>query len=179
MNNCKIYIISDTHFNHEKITDFCDRPQDYEKRLFKSMSRLTASDTLVHLGDVCIGNDKYVHRKYIQPLECKKILVKGNHDHKSHHWYMNNGWDFSCDSFDMVYMNMRIAFSHEPLAWNGLWELNIHGHFHDLMHRDYDNKAIEDLYLLYSPELYQENFTAVNLKNFIEKKLKSLRRHKC
>lgn len=28
---------------------------------------------------------------------------------------MNNGWDFVCDTFSLVYDNKNIIFSHQPL----------------------------------------------------------------
>jgi calcineurin-like phosphoesterase family protein len=62
----------------------------------------------------------------------KKWLVKGNHDEKTNHWYLNHGWDFVCDHFSDVYFGKRILFSHEPQAYDiNLYDVNIHGHLHD------------------------------------------------
>jgi calcineurin-like phosphoesterase family protein len=132
----RYYIITDTHFNHTaKMQEYCNRPADYEQKLFSSMSQIPEDAILIHLGDVNIGDDVDVHEKYIKPLKCKKILVRGNHDHKSLSWYQDHGWDFVCDSFIMNHLGKRLLFSHKPQPL-GEWDLNLHGHFHNTTHRD-------------------------------------------
>ena len=57
-------------------------------------------------------------------------LCKGNHDHKTDEWYLDNGWDFVCKDFSMEYKRKIILFSHKPVADIG-YDYNIHGHFHN------------------------------------------------
>lgn len=132
------WITTDTHFNHENVmcTEDIGRPLDYADRIYKGLSNIPARDTLIHLGDICIGEDKKMHDKYIVPLKCKKILVAGNHDKKSNNWYMNNGWDFVCEQFVWKLDGKRIVFSHKPIGWDGECDINIHGHLHNCQHRD-------------------------------------------
>jgi calcineurin-like phosphoesterase family protein len=112
------------------------RPDNYEKLLEKSLNRLTENDILIFLGDFCIGRDELMHNKYLVPLKCKKILVLGNHDHKSDSWYYNHGWDFVCRSFSGKYFGKKILFSHIPKLYNlEEYDMNIHGHLHDNRHR--------------------------------------------
>lgn len=130
------YITTDTHFFHkEKMLKWCGRPDDYEKRIIKGFKSLSSTDILVHLGDICIGEDKYVHDKIISQIPCKKILVRGNHDKKSNTWYLRNGWDFVCTSFFDKCFGLKIMFSHRPYTWDGIYDINIHGHLHNLGHR--------------------------------------------
>lgn len=161
----KFYIISDTHFNHDNIIKFCGRPEDHEKKLFKGMSAIREEDCIIHLGDICIGNDLEVHEKFIKPLKCKKILVAGNHDSKSLSWYMEHGWDFACNEFRMSYGGKKLVFSHIPIAWDGLWELCIHGHLHNLARRN-ESGAPLVWFRLYAPE--QRNYLPVELNNLIQ-----------
>ncbi len=59
-------------------------------------------DTLIHLGDVIF----YQMRKLkflLGEIPGKKILVKGNHDHKSNGWYERNGFCFVADNFNAVF----------------------------------------------------------------------------
>ena len=128
-----IYITTDTHYNHtEKMHLYCGRPLDYEKRIFKEMSKLTEDDVLIHLGDVCVGKDAEMHKKYIEPLKCKKWLTLGNHDKKSIAWYLRNGWDFVGQSFSLNTFGKQIIFSHEPLSDKVVnnYDANFFGHFH-------------------------------------------------
>jgi len=131
----KIWLISDTHFFHEKIDGYDDRPEGWVSKLSKQWElNVSKDDLVIHLGDVCIGKDSFVNNEMIGKLRGRKVLVKGNHDSKSYHWYMNNGWDFACRSF--VWRN--IIFTHEPLQeLPQECVLNIHGHLHsEKSHRD-------------------------------------------
>lgn len=127
-----IYLTTDTHFNHDKIIEFCGRPPNFQERLKNRFFELSYSDTLIHLGDICIGNDKDVHLEYIAPILAKKILVRGNHDKKSNTWYENHGWDFVCTRFDRTINGTKVSFTHKPIPWDGFFDINIHGHLHNL-----------------------------------------------
>lgn len=161
----KVYIISDTHFNHDAIISYCDRPTDHEIKLWKSMEKIGADDLLIHLGDICIGEDQMVHA-YIKDLKCRKVLVMGNHDSKSWHWYMGHGWDFACESFKLRYANKTICFSHKPQPWDGEWDINVHGHLHNLGHRDNEYRELKKWHRLYSPELM--GYAPIELSKFIQ-----------
>jgi len=128
----KVYLITDTHFNHEKIKEYCNRPDNYEELLWKGLESLPADCLLIHLGDVCFGKDQEVHDR-IKKLPYQKILVRGNHDKKSDQWYLLNGWNVVVDEFSNHYFGKYITFSHIPIA--GIQNLNIHGHFHNTLHR--------------------------------------------
>lgn len=113
--------------------EYCNRPKSFERKIFSELSKLKKDDVLIHLGDVCIGNEKELHETFIQPLECQKILVRGNHDRsKSDNWLMSNGWDFVCDSFVKEYLGYRILFTHAPTIYDVKdVDINIHGHLHN------------------------------------------------
>ncbi len=132
----KTFLITDTHFNHAKVIEYCDRPLDFEERILKNcLDMIKEDDTLIHLGDICIGNDKESHAKYIEPIKGTKILVRGNHDKRSDNWYLNHGWDFVCDSFTGTYFGKKVLFSHTPQIDKGDFDLNIHGHLHNKLYR--------------------------------------------
>lgn len=129
-----IWLTTDTHFNHDKMLEYCDRPENFEELISKGLSAIPKEDVLIHLGDICIGNDAEVHEKYIKPLKCKKWLIKGNHDNKSNKFYIENGWDYVGYSFRDKFFGKKILFSHQPQE-NGDVDLNIHGHFHNQLPR--------------------------------------------
>lgn len=161
------WIISDTHFNHSKKMVEIGRPENYEEQIFDSLSNLTPEDVLIHLGDICLGKDKELHEKFIRPLKCRKILVKGNHDHKSLSWYMEHGWDFACEAFSMDYAGKHLFFTHIPdMVTEGT--INIHGHLHNVEHRSYP--------IFYNPEIHylvsleKQGYKAQRLDTFIQSK---------
>jgi len=129
-----IYLVTDTHFNHKKVIEYCGRPQNYEQLLFASMNNVPADAILIHLGDICIGKDVEVHEKYIKPLKCKKWLIRGNHDRKSDSWYYEHGWDVVTDGMILEKAGMQILLTHTPRPI-GKFDMNIHGHFHNSQHR--------------------------------------------
>lgn len=129
----KIWLTTDTHFGHEKVKEYCGRPDNHESLIHEGLKRIPCGDLLIHLGDVCIGNDEKHHRKYIIPLDCKTLLIRGNHDKKSNGWYLEHGWDVVLDSAILETFGKRILFSHQPTPKKkaGEVDLNIHGHFHN------------------------------------------------
>lgn len=162
----KIYVVSDSHYNHSGIAGFCNRPDNHEELLFQGMLNLDESHCLIHLGDFALGKEADMHEKYIKPLKCRKVLVMGNHDSKSWSWYMEHGWDFVCDAIRIKYAGKILMFSHIPQPWDGVWEINVHGHLHNLGHRDKEFKELKKWHRLYAPEFF--NYKPIELAKFIQ-----------
>ncbi len=164
----KVWLISDTHFNHKKIIEYCGRPIDHELLLLSSMRQIPSEDVLLHLGDICVGNDSWTH-KILDPLVCKRWLIKGNHDRKSNSWYLEKGWDFVGTHIRDTYFGKDILFSHIPVVDNG-YDLNIHGHFHNSNHRPREPELVKiknPKQHLFSVELL--GYKAMTLEHFINK----------
>lgn len=135
----KIFAISDTHFNHQVLTERGFRPDGFGQKILNNLF-CSKGDILIHCGDFCIGNDKDNHRLFMFAA-CgfkKKILVRGNHDNKSDQWYYDNGWDFVCDTFTAKMFGQKIIFTHIPVEKTAKFDFNIHGHLHGNNHRDKD-----------------------------------------
>jgi len=127
------YITTDSHFNHERVKEYCGRPENYESIIWSELYNLTEEHLLIHLGDICWYDNIEIHKK-IAELRCRKVLVRGNHDKKSDHWYLEHGWDFVCDTFQITRHKKKVLFSHKPRAWDGYFDINIHGHLHNSQH---------------------------------------------
>lgn len=129
----RIWVITDTHFGHDKIVDFCKRPVDHESKMLINLQRCVKDDDIViHLGDVCFGDEEQWHKSIREMCgNAKMWLVLGNHDHKSPFWYVDHGWDFAAHSIGLSTMGHNILFSHVPIAEDDWYTLNIHGHFHN------------------------------------------------
>ncbi len=133
----KIWLITDTHLGHDAMVKYCGRPENHSEIILHNLTRegvVQSGDTLIHLGDICIGKDAEWHTKIMSVLGgVKTILVKGNHDGKSNAWYLEHGWNFVCENFTDTYFGQKITFSHIPIE--DIKNLNIHGHFHNTLHR--------------------------------------------
>jgi len=146
----RTFITTDTHFGHELMVDVCGRPVDFDRRIEERLLHLTNNDLLIHLGDISLSREKNqdVHRRYIEPLPCHKVLVRGNHDRETNSWYLEHGWDFVCDNFVDRIMGDLVLFSHVLMEMPSGIDVNIYGHFHNnpfKVIREYDRLLLERL----------------------------------
>jgi len=149
------WLISDTHFNHLKLQEWNSRSGDWQEQLWRGIDLIPEGDVLIHLGDICIGEDAEIHHRLINtPEQVKRILIRGNHDNKSLTWYQRY-WDFVCDSFELIFQGHYLYFSHRPQPPMGHFTLNIHGHTHGNLHRseEYVSYYDKSYHLDISPEL--------------------------
>lgn len=124
------WLISDTHFNHDNIATYCQRPVDFTEKIIKRWQEVVGDeDTVIHLGDVAIGNRKAV-KDILASLPGRKVLVRGNHDRQhGNDWWMENGFAFACDGLKY----RRMWLTHEPsTSLADGCELNLHGHLHNI-----------------------------------------------
>ena len=163
------YITTDTHFGHHALMKYCGRPSKVEDMILKRhTATVSSADILIHLGDICIGNDAEWHR-YFNNIVCfRKWLIKGNHDKKTNTWYLNHGWDAVCDTMSLRLFGLNILLSHSPKPLDG-HDYNIHGHFHNSDHRRHEPElsAVQtDRHILVKLE---HSYTPVNLRKLVEK----------
>jgi calcineurin-like phosphoesterase family protein len=160
------WIISDSHFGHNKLKQF-GRPEHFEIRILNGLSKISSEDILIHLGDICIGDDAAWHQQ-LKKIFCHKWLVLGNHDGKSMSWYLSHGWSSVNTYFAFNIFGKHILFSHIPKIDIG-YDLNIHGHLHDNQHRANDPEILavkNNKQILVAIE--QNNYQPYNLKTLIE-----------
>lgn len=126
-----VWLVADTHFFHhtKTFTAACHRPPDCDERMMANLRRLVApQDMLLHLGDVIFYNMGAL-KPSLDSVPGRKILVRGNHDRKSTHWYLHNGFSFVCDALELK----GVLFTHEPRRVVPDHVLgNAHGHWHNL-----------------------------------------------
>jgi len=129
----KVFVISDCHYFHWRICEYCARPftsvEEMNNFMIKSWNEVVSDDDLVYvLGDFGFGSvDCLTH--IVNCLYGEKILLMGNHDRRrSVTWWLNFG--FSEVWKKPVEIQDGIIFSHEPKEVLSN-ELNIHGHIHN------------------------------------------------
>lgn len=79
------YYISDTHFGHQNIIRFDNRPfnttEEMENAIVENWNRVVAkNDTVYILGDFCWSRDESEWIRILDRLNGSKVLIKGNHD---------------------------------------------------------------------------------------------------
>jgi calcineurin-like phosphoesterase family protein len=133
-----IWITTDSHWNHDNIIEYEDRPADYGRRIIDNWKAVVSpTDTVIHLGDV-IFKRRFELRDILGQLPGIKILTVGNHDKRTgtNDWFLRMGFNYVCKS----HAYKDILFSHKPLDpadYPGIRH-NIHGHFHRNSHNPTD-----------------------------------------
>ena len=56
----RIFILTDSHFGHSKLSKYWKyRPEGFEDKILDNLDRMVGKDDLlIHLGDICIGDDE-------------------------------------------------------------------------------------------------------------------------
>lgn len=152
MKENKIYIITDTHFGHGKMEEWSLRPKDFNEKLWAGLDALPENSILIHLGDLTIGADHKTATKMVG-YRFKKWLVRGNHDHHSISWYVNNGWDSVSDEMVIDMFGHKILLSHAPLPKREGITKNVHGHLHGGKSHGYPDFYDKDYHFEACPEV--------------------------
>lgn len=142
----KTWVITDTHLGHDKLVELAGRPADFTDQILHSLGKhVEGKDLLIHLGDVCIGQDsEWVYRLAMKMPLAHRVLVRGNHDKKSDKFYLEHGFDFICDAFEGTYFGKRIRFAHQPEERHPGIDYQLHGHTHGNAHRDEEHAPFYD-----------------------------------
>ena len=81
----KVFIISDTHFDHTNIIQYCKRPfssiEEMNNALVNNWNAIVKNEDLILiLGDVVHGRNARSASYWLKQLNGEKILIRGNHD---------------------------------------------------------------------------------------------------
>jgi len=128
----KIFVVSDTHFDHTNIIRYCSRPFTYPNKspnveamnwnLVNNWNHSVGyNDIVFFLGDFVYGRGSRPPGYWLKRLNGRKIMIRGSHDQhirraKNYQLFNRNG--------------IRFFLVHDPKNignWNG-WV--IHGHHH-------------------------------------------------
>lgn len=139
-----IYFVSDTHFNHENIIKFCQRPfqtlEEMDNTLIENWNKVVPQDGIVfHLGDFAWGGfPKW--REIREKLNGDIILIKGNHDRKNGPQSQENYdalFQYATQQLFIQIEGRRIYLNHLPfLCYDGVYReksgltYQLHGHVH-------------------------------------------------
>ena len=157
------WIISDTHFKHNNVISYCNRPfksiEEMDWTIINNWNYVIGSnDLVIHLGDFALTN-KGNFRELINILNGKITLFRGNHDRFSRNFYESCGINLISNEF-VIWEN--IYFSHRPIIVPENY-YNIHGHIHE-KRSQFENQI--------NISVEQMNYKPIKLNELIERRIK-------
>lgn len=136
MRNRNYWILTDTHFGHDKLVKSGYRKEGFEEGILRNLNnKLGDNDVVIHLGDVAFYKTAYWNARFIDTIKryhARAWLIRGNHDHETLGWYLRMGWDFVGDEMTIDLYGKKILLTHEPVKLRHRFDINIHGHLHNL-----------------------------------------------
>ncbi|MDY3801066.1 MAG: metallophosphoesterase [Bacilli bacterium] len=128
----KIFVTADTHFNHENIIKYCNRPfkdvNEMNEVIINNWNSVVSKDDIIyHIGDYGFGTKDEL-KEIFDKLNGKKYLIMGNHDLRvGKRYFLELGfievYKKKCE-FD------KYIFTHRPIEVNENI-INVYGHIHN------------------------------------------------
>ena len=117
--DCKMkrFVIADTHFGHENIIKYENRPfnnvEEMDKKIIKLWNSIVDNDDLVYLlGDFTLSRRKIIIKGLANKLNGRKILIMGNHDTRRPKDYVECGFEVAIRKPVMI--EPGVILMHEP-----------------------------------------------------------------
>ena len=136
----EIWVISDTHFNHENIIQYCGRPFANADLMNECLvdnwnEVVKPQDKVYHLGDVYMGSSPEHPFSILSKLNGKKRLILGNHDSGRDQNLLKA---FQKIDVWRMFPEFGLLLTHVPVHESTLQKgrfrerglLNVHGHIH-------------------------------------------------
>lgn len=149
----KIFVTSDSHFNHFNVIEYCKRPFTSVEQMNEAMisnwnSKITNNDLVFHLGDVTINSkSSEMHHKRklwlkenIPRLNGEKHLIKGNHDTEYEDLYKKLFTSVE-NYMELDVKGKKYILFHYPME---SWNCSFHGSVHFHGHTHGQSKVIEN-----------------------------------
>ena len=140
------FFTSDTHFRHNNILKYCNRPfkntDDMDKQIIKNWnSKINPNDDVYFLGDFTLSNNIEYIENILSQLNGNIYVIKGNHDkgvikyfnHERQNkdekdWLIKEIYDY----LQIKINNKTFVLFHYPIedwAWSSN-SIHLHGHLH-------------------------------------------------
>ena len=133
----KLFLTSDSHLGHFNICKYCHRPfqsrSEMDQTLIKNWNEVVPEDGIVvHCGDFMLPHNEDIkeYNKYLNRLNGRVLLLRGNHDLASLDW-VSDKLIAVRDQAMIVVDGVKIFAQHYPcVAFNG--DYHVYGHIHTL-----------------------------------------------
>jgi len=135
-----IWFTADTHFNHDAIRRYCQRPfetcEEMDETIITNWNKvITRKDTVYHLGDFAFGGHDIV-RKIRARLNGQIHLILGNHDYKNRIKNISGLFSSISDIKEIKYEEKPIILCHYAMrVWSKSHfnSYQLYGHSHGLL----------------------------------------------
>jgi calcineurin-like phosphoesterase family protein len=144
------WFYSDSHFFHENIIKFCNRPfanaKEMNEKLIHNWNKVVGpNDFIYHLGDIFMGGTEKERSELLWSLNGRKRLIIGNHDES---FMKQKGMNaFEKISLWKGFKEEDFTCTHMPHRLDKLRDghYNVHGHTHNNFEEDnhYINVCVE------------------------------------
>jgi len=124
----KTWFTADTHFGHDNIREYCNRPFKTIYRMNEVLvknwnARVKPHDIVIHLGDFAFRG-KHRAEIYLSQLNGHITIIRGNHDN-------NNSINTRIVDLVLEIGRHRIYCVHNPVNYNDEYRINLVGHVHN------------------------------------------------
>lgn len=125
------YVISDLHFGHDNIIQYCQRPFDDVEEMNEALienwnNTIDDDDTVLFLGDLR-HHPGELAAHWLEQLNGQIIIVRGNHDSG----LGQNAPVHVVNSCTITHGRYQFYCEHEPVGFSG-WQIHGHAHNNDL-----------------------------------------------
>ena len=153
----KVYFTSDTHFGHENIIRYCNRPfrnaEEMNAGLIRRWRETVPEDGIVfHLGDFAHGNAR-LWNDILSALPGRKYLILGNHDMKALRQGYMGRFELVAQQMTIRVGGQAIVLNHNPFlcyggSYRDVWQLFGHVHSGPASHTGLDHPRLKMLFPL-------------------------------
>lgn len=181
----KIFFTSDTHFGHENILKYCNRPfssiEEHDNELIKRWNEKVPEDGIVfHLGDIGFCSESYL-KDILTKVNGKIYWIIGNHDWKRMTHGVISRFEYVTQQMVIRIGKKIIYLNHFPfLCFSGsnrskVW--NLYGHVHTSSYADsgFDTPRLSLTWpTQYDVGVDNNNFTPISfneVNNIISKRI--------
>ena len=172
----KIWLVSDTHFGHQREFIYGPRGFDsiweHDKQIIKNWNKLISwDDEVYHLGDVMLGDNSY-GLSCLKQLSGQIHIIRGNHDTDARLELYKDCWNVVeiCEGKFLKYNGQSFYLNHFPTLTSNLEkEPNIKSHIINLFgHTHQKSKFYQDIPYMYCVGLDAHECKPICIDDIIE-----------
>lgn len=135
-----LWFTSDTHFGHDNVIKYCNRPfsscEDMNETMIRNWNAVVSPDDEVwHLGDFAFRSIEFARQIFDRLNGCKH-LVRGNHDRQGHTTLFTTcrlGSDRTLGlGGDLFPDGVHVELVHDPARKRSEAKYVLHGHVHEV-----------------------------------------------
>ncbi|MBQ7422372.1 MAG: metallophosphoesterase [Prevotella sp.] len=150
-----VWFTSDTHFGHENIIRFCNRPfinaAEMNAELIRRWRETVPDDGIIfHLGDFAHGSSR-LWNDILNALPGHKYLILGNHDMKAIRQGFMSHFELVTQQMTIRVGGQAIVLNHNPFlcyggSYRDVWQLFGHVHSGPASHTGLDHPRLKMLF---------------------------------